>query len=633
LSGFPYQISDSTSNETLSVQDRHCALLSKQARFIAAAAVRPVVTLALLALAEASWTDIVLPDTEQRQMARCVATVARRHLEPGRTMLVSSTRRDDHLADMLLQNINGVALWPLHVSHPDTAAVSMPEEHHDRLASYVILTTGQENMEQQVDRLTDSASWRNDARFVVVLTVCSSTPQLLALNIMRGLWDNRVLNMLVVIQVNSDLHLYTSFPYQSDTHCEVLTDVVLLSTWRLEDGGELSNDATLFPDKYPRNFHSCSVNVSTPFSKIAEQEYVSEIVSWANVTVNYISDRPSDMSVSNRIISSVQEVLFGKSEIAVGGIPLVKDINDLLDPSFPYHEIKYTWYVPCARPLSRLQRISKIFSLFLWIAVLATFILVAVVMWCLARRSLQTHTYSNIASDLYNVWAVALGVSITWTPRTFRLRLVLSSWIWYCFCMSTIFQTFLTSYLVDPGFDAQIRSLEQLLESGMKFGFRSDFEIYYEHSNYGVHQELIRRREQCSPPSSCVQRIINTRDYATLGESFVIEKYLTGANNSNYVCAMNDMDAYPVKVVAYFSKGSIFFPAFNKALVSSVETGLTLKALRTRPSPDRGADVEEFFVFTLSHLSIAFYSLLLGLCLSFVLFLCEVICRKLATSN
>jgi hypothetical protein len=549
-------------------------------------------------------------------------------------MIVSSTRFDDHLANKLLKDINDISLWPLQVSRPVTKAVNMLQEHYDKFGSYVILTTGKENMEEQIDKLTDSTLWRNEARFVVLVTVCVSDPQMLALNIMKELWDKtKVLNMLVVIQVNSELHLYTAFPYESDRHCEVITEVILLSTWNLEGGEELNNDVTLFPNKYPINFHACSVNVSTTHSKIAEQVYISEIIRWANVTVNYISDRPSDMSVSNRIISSVQEVLFGKSEIAVGGIPLVKDINDILDPSFSYHEIKYTWYVPCARPLSRLQRISKIFSLLLWIAVLVTFILVAVVIWCLASRSVETHKYTNFANDLYNAWAVAMGVSIASMPRTFRTRFVLFTWILYCFSMSIIFQTFFTSYLVDPGFDAQIRTLEELLESGMKFGFRSDFEIYYKYSNYGVHQDLIHRREECHPPKFCVQRIINTKNYATMGESFIIDNYLKTARDSNYVCVMNSMDAYPVKVVAYFSKGSIFFHAFNKAIVSSIETGLVLKALKTKSSPDLGGDVEEFFVFTLSHLSVAFYSLLLGLSVSFVLFSCEVVYGKFATSN
>jgi hypothetical protein len=549
-------------------------------------------------------------------------------------MLVSSTRSDDYLADILLENINDIALWPLRVSHPDTAAIYIPEEHYDKFGSYIIITTGQENMVEQLDKLTDSTLWRNEARFVVVVTARETIPQLLVLNIIRELWDNtKVLNILVVVQVNSVLHLYTSFPYQSGKHCEVITDVILLSKWNVESGGKLSNDATLFPNKYPRNFHGCSVTVSTPFSKIAEDVYVSEVIRRVNITVNYMSHRPTGMSVSNRIISSVKEVLFGKSEIAVGGIPLVKEINDILDPSFSYHEIKYTWYVPCARPLSRFQRISKIFSLSLWVAVFVAIILVAVTIWCLASRSVESHTYTNISSDLYNAWAVAMGVCVTRMPRTYRVRLVLFAWICYCFSVSIIFQTFFTSYLVDPGFDVQIRTLEELLKSGLKFGFRSDFDIYYNQSNYGVHQELIHRKEQCNPPSSCVQRIINTRSYATLGESYVIENYLKTASNRNYVCVMNDVDAYPVKVVAYFSKGSIFLHAFNKALVSSVETGLIMKALKNKASPKLEDDVEEFFAFTLSHLSIAFYLLLLGLSVSFVLFSCEVSCRKFATSN
>jgi hypothetical protein len=549
-------------------------------------------------------------------------------------MLVSSTRSDDCLADILLENIHDLALWPLHMSHPDTATIHIPEEHYDKFGSYIIITRGQENMVEQVDKLTSSTLWRNEARFVVVVTVRETIPQLLVLNIIRKLWDdNKVLNILVVVQVDSVLHLYTSFPYQSNKHCEVITDVVLLSTWTMESGGKLRNDATLFPNKYPRNFHGCSVNVSRPYSKIAEDVYISEIIRRVNITVNYMPDRPTDMSMSERIGSSITEVFFGTSKIAVGGIPLVEELTHILEPSFSYHEIKYTWYVPCARPLPRFQRISAIFSLSLWVAVFVAFILVAVSIWCLASRSLETHTYTNISSGVYNAWAVAMGVCVTRMPRTYRVRLVIFLWICYCFSMSTVFQTFFTSYLVDPGFDVQIRTLEELLESGLKFGFRPDFDIYYNHSNYAVHQELLHRKEKCHPPSFCIQRIINTRSYATLGESYVIENYLKTANNSNYVCVMNDVDAYPVKVVAYFSKGSIFLRAFNKAIVSSVETGLIMKALKNKASPNLEDDVEQFLVFTLSHLSIAFYLLLLGLSVSFVLFFCEVIYRKFATSN
>jgi hypothetical protein len=550
-------------------------------------------------------------------------------------MIVSSTGSNDWLPGMLLENMHNFAAWPLHVFRPDTATVEFHGKHHAMIGSYVILTTGKEDLLEQVDKLIYNMLWRNEARFLVVVTKREAIPQLLALNILRELWDNtKVLNAVVVVQVKSMLYLYTSFPYQSGKSCEVITDVFLLNKWNMNSDREMG-DGTLFPDKYPRNFHGCRINVSITHPKIAEDVYIYEICKRLNITTNYICSRRNDMSVYDKITQSVKEVLFGMSEVAVGGIPLVKDICDILDPSFAYHEIKYTWYVPCAQPSSRLQRISRIFSVSVWMAVVVAIVLVALTVWCVASQSLETRAYTSISSGLYNVFAIAMGVCVTEMPRTCRLRLIIFSWISYCFAVSTVFQALFTSYLVDPGFDKQIKTLEELVESGLKFGFRPDFNVYYEYSNYWIHQEIMRRKEDCRPPSSCIQRIINTRSYATLGESYAVEKYLSTASNSSYVpvCAMNDMEAYPVKVVAYFSKQSIFLRAFNKVLMSSVEAGLVTKAVKTKFSQTVSDTVNTFFVFTVSHLWIAFYLLLLGHGLSIILFFVEVIYNKVATFN
>jgi hypothetical protein len=93
------------------------------------------------------------------------------------------------------------------------------------------------------------------------------------------------------------------------------------------------------------------------------------------------------------------------------------------------------------------------------------------------------------------------------------------------------------------------------------------------------------------------------------------------------------MAAYPVQIVAYFSKGSIFLRAFNKALVSSVESGLITKAVKNKVSPSVSNTADDFFIFTISHLSISFYLLLLGHSVSIILFFCEVIYNRLSTSN
>ena len=58
---------------------------------------------------------------------------------------------------------------------------------------------------------------------------------------------------------------------------------------------------------------------------------------------------------------------------------------------------------------------------------------------------------------------------MTGMPRTLRFRLFFVS-VLYCFAINTVFKTFLTSFLVDPGYENQLTSLDKILDSGIEFG-------------------------------------------------------------------------------------------------------------------------------------------------------------------
>ena len=47
-------------------------------------------------------------------------------------------------------------------------------------------------------------------------------------------------------------------------------------------------------------------------------------------------------------------------------------------------------------------------------------------------------------------------------PHKHYIRILLISWVIYGLCINTVFQTYVTSYLVDPGFEYQIRTYEEL---------------------------------------------------------------------------------------------------------------------------------------------------------------------------
>jgi hypothetical protein len=451
------------------------------------------------------------------------------------------------------------------------------------------------------------------------------------------MWDNaRMLNVVVLVQLNRMFELYTWFPYQSYQHCDSISDV-LTNEWSLEREGKFINDGQLFPNKLPNDFRGCPFKISVPHSATPEVPYINAFSKRHNITAITQFKHENDWLISEAIREALEDLLLDLSEAVIGGTPLVIEATQFGEPSFPYFESNYIWYVPCSRPLPRLLAVSGIFSVCLWVAVVAVIIIVPFVMWCLSSCSPGGHRHENVSDIFYSMWAAFLGVSVTEMPRTIRLRMIVLSWICYSLAVSTVFQTFFTSYLVNPGLEKQITSLQELLQSGLEFGFRDDIADLYRDSHFEIHKQVVKRRQSCIKTHLCIQRIIDSGDYATIAESWSVENELKLMNNSNRVCRMNNIDSFPIKIVAYFSKGSVLLNTFNKMITSLVESGVIHKAeseFKERPIAGRTGDVDtrdEYFVFTTSHLQIAFYTLVLGHSLSFVIFLFEILYHRMGT--
>jgi hypothetical protein len=97
---------------------------------------------------------------------------------------------------------------------------------------------------------------------------------------------------------------------------------------------------------------------------------------------------------------------------------------------------------------------------------------------------------------------------------------------------------------------------------------------------------------------------------------------------------MNDLDSFPIRIVFYYRKGSILMDEFNKIIVSMVESGQTIRAEREWRGPPadscigRGDSSDKYFVFAGAHLLVAFFTLLIGHSVGFVMFLGEMLYHK-----
>jgi len=163
----------------------------------------------------------------------------------------------------------------------------------------------------------------------------------------------------------------------------------------------------------------------------------------------------------------------------LGALPLVVEELSNAEYSFPYFAVILNWFVPCPKPLSRIQRIFHIFFSSVWVAVVVVLFLVTVASCCLAKQSNDIRSYTTMSSALYNIWAVTVGVPVTGIPNGLRLMFLFVVFVWYCSEISAVFQTFFMSFLVDPGYKNPLKSLDEVLGSGTEIFYTNGFDIIF----------------------------------------------------------------------------------------------------------------------------------------------------------
>jgi hypothetical protein len=396
----------------------------------------------------------------------------------------------------------------------------------------------------------------------------------------------------------------------------------------------ITTDIKLFSYKAPSNFWGCPVTVLSMYKNGTAHKLISDFLLRSNFTATFKYYPNESAGYGTRLTSAVCDYFSGYFDI-VTPIGLNKDTIKIGDPSDEVEWFEHIWYVPCAKPVDRIQKISTIFSLTLWIAMVAVLIFTGITMWQVARLSRQDDTYNEISTVLYNAWAVLVGVGVTKMPRSYHMRIVIFVWICYCFSISTVFQTFLTTYLVDPGLHKQIANLHELSESRMEYGVPSGMKYTYDENDELTN--TIDKAYECDGYIKCVERIIDTGNFALFEDSRNVNRYLALAKKTNKVCVMNSYEVDPQRMYILFSKGTQILEQFNKFVTHMQESGEVTKYDRDLWTISSYIDDEDtsqqYFVFTISHLLLAFYALSIGHSLGFVIFLLELLHHSYSTSR
>ena len=450
----------------------------------------------------------------------------------------------DHLqtVNVILGKLHEGTRWPIELFRPsgdDTADTSVL--HH----SYILFVWNEETsslnetLQNQVENLKYSTSWNPRGRFFVVATDSSNEPaHLLAAHVCSILFQlARIVNVVVLIPNQTAyrplhamstkkataadrLNLYTWFPFRVGT-CRGVKDVILLHNWVFENNGRFTENAHLYPTKVPKNFMRCPIKLGTlglqPYAIMTENstqndgstEYI--LTGLAVEMLKLICEKINlkavflPPSLNLEIFSRVKQRVDldeGLSDVLSGTLPLTPFVvTSSFYATIPYIFVNVNMLVPCPKAIPGLEKVLTFFSLSVWLTIGLVLLLTTALFWCAGNgpyRSMynETHTYQSLSNCFYNVWAVFVGVSVPQQPGTSILRVFFFLYVCFCFAISTVFQAFFVSYVVEPKYEKKLETLEELLDSDVVYVYHPAVSYAHETVSYSEFVKLVDRKEQ-----------------------------------------------------------------------------------------------------------------------------------------
>jgi hypothetical protein len=577
------------------------------------------------------------------------------------------------MMDKMLENTHNSITWPLLTSVPDTEVSenSIVYKHQ----SYIIVLPAEKRedylntLEHQFENIKSyGQSFNRWGKFLVVVTDFGvHSPKALAMDIIETLWnDQQVANSVIMVPnvYESDISfdLYTWFPYESG-QCGKTEKVVLLDRCVLGKDIPLSTNISLFGSKTPLNLHGCPIRVSTwdvqPNMILVEHNKTDggithEYIGTDAIYLLLLSERmnmtpvlvppPKKIYLMEFYYYSLTSVLRGNADIAIGNFPLHYLPLAYSEPTIPYLHGTVKWYVPCARPIRRIDNLINLFTAPAWSVLVLLLVLSAVTFWFLANIpysgvTKESIAYRTLSQCCSKVGAVFLGVSVPQMPRTFRLRVFFFLFVCYCFAINTVFQAHFTSFLIEPVFDKQIHTFDELKSNKIQYLEHPSVPELGFYMNYDKYTKLTGHSEPCTDYKQCLLRLLDGEKVTMLILDFWAEYAASTLGRGQVSLCTIDENEFSMSYTMYLSKGSLFRDRFNVLIQRCLEAGLgnkywsqmtwnlTLKTSHEHGGGDVASSNNVYFAFTVFHLRVAFCLLAFGVALSSIVFIVELLSK------
>lgn len=397
---------------------------------------------------------------------------------------------------------------------------------------------------------------------------------------------------------------------------------------------------TLYPDKIPIDLRGCPIKLTgvrimpyvldittskdNPRTAGLEVTIIYNIFKKMNFTQIYVPNTYPHWGymLPNGKFTMTYKSLQEKSVDIIFGMMIGnRTMSKHFDVTYPHIDTTAVWFVPVALPIAQWKNLTVIFDGIVWTAILLV-VLSNGFAWYLLGRKKET-AFNELSLCLMGAFYILLQGSVL-TPRTWKLRSVVIIWSLSSLLLFTAHQCQLTGILTSPLYDHQISNLKEMVSSHLDYGFYPILKSLYKESKNPTHKKLLKYYKPCPLTTECMNRTAFKRDFATIKNkreaSFLMAKYYSFPSGKPMLYNFQESE-FVVWCKYYVEKGFPFLERINEKILLLQSSGLISKWERNLVEGiNNRVEVSELQSLTVNHLQGAFFLLLIGNFLAFLMF-------------
>lgn len=407
---------------------------------------------------------------------------------------------------------------------------------------------------------------------------------------------------------------------------------------------EYFSDGRLCPPKVDRMRVRLSawapfVDVDSPpgslnFTSGLDIQLITTIARQLNVSLEY-SDSPdgwsdnflNDSTVNNWKALQVQDV-----DMVLSSTITTKVRYKYFHATVSYFHDSDGFCVPVALRRPQYKRWFEMADIF--VALFAMYIIIVPVMYYYGRKYNPELPLSKV---YVNCMASLCSLSIPRVPHGERARWLYMCWLLYCFFINIYFQSKLISIMYKPGYEKQVATQEDLINSNYRILFLPHYMRYFE-GPYDPHEDRIQyliqqRIEPCINSDVCLRNVSFDRTAAMCIQKTYLEyrmnNYLDPEGASLIYCFKEPINLSPI--LFHVNRNFPLLKKLDRQIMNVKESGIIPKWAENifrnvvRGLHSRAASDTEYKPLELGMVRLLFYMWLVGIGISIVGFLGELV--------